>query len=169
MGVIPRQQRAQELQRELGEVEVRQQELEQRGASVEKAIRGERPGGDGGGGEDTDPSDDAVLMRQWFGLVHERSMLVRRDQLLQLQLRELQLEDKHDRLQMELRERMAAPDGSSLSTRRALKSDVYVERERELVSTLLEISEQRRALDRPWTGPSRNRLRMECESAENRQ
>ncbi|XP_037076115.1 protein-methionine sulfoxide oxidase mical3b-like [Pollicipes pollicipes] len=99
-------------------------------------------------------------MRQWFGLVHERSMLVRRDQLLQLQLRELQLEDKHDRLQMELRERMAAPE--------ALKSDVDVERERELVSTLLEISEQRRAL-RQAMDAEQDTLRMECESAENRQ
>ena len=46
-------------------------------------------------------------MHEWFELVHERNLLVRRDQLLQLQLRELELEDRHDRLQMELRERMA--------------------------------------------------------------
>ena len=54
-------------------------------------------------------TDDAALMRDWFQLVHERSQLVRWDQLLQLQLQELQLEDRHDRLQLELRERMAAP------------------------------------------------------------
>ena len=57
--------------------------------------------------------DETSLMHEWFELVHERSLLVRRDQLLQLQLRELELEDRHDRLQLELRERMAT-SGESL-------------------------------------------------------
>ena len=42
--VCGRQQRAQELQRQLDEVEVRQRDLELRGVAVEKAIRGEGNG-----------------------------------------------------------------------------------------------------------------------------
>ena len=61
-------------------------------------------------------------MRDWFGLVHERSLLVRRDQLLQLQLQELQLEDRRDRLQLELRERMAAPGMCSFRAGMAVMS-----------------------------------------------
>ncbi|KAF0290354.1 [F-actin]-monooxygenase MICAL3 [Amphibalanus amphitrite] len=126
-----RLQRAQELQRQLDEVEVRQRDLEQRGIAVERAIRGE-------GGQASAGVDETTLMHEWFELVHERSLMVRRDQLLQLQLQELQLEDRHDRLQLELRERMATSD--------AQKSAEDVERERQVVSSLLEISEQRRSL-----------------------
>ncbi|XP_043242532.1 serine/arginine repetitive matrix protein 2-like [Amphibalanus amphitrite] len=151
---IRRQQRAQELQRQLGEVEVRQQELQLCADELEKTIRGETSDGCG------ELTDDAALMRDWFALVHERSLLVRRDQLLQLQLQELQLEDRHDRLQLELRERMASPEPQ--------KSAEDIERERELVNTLLEISDQRRAL-RQAMDAEQDALRAECESAEARQ
>ncbi|KAF0299769.1 [F-actin]-monooxygenase Mical [Amphibalanus amphitrite] len=151
---IRRQQRAQELQRQLGEVEVRQQELQLCADELEKTIRGETSDGCG------ELTDDAALMRDWFALVHERSLLVRRDQLLQLQLQELQLEDRHDRLQLELRERMASPEPQ--------KNAEDIERERELVNTLLEISDQRRAL-RQAMDAEQDALRAECESAEARQ
>ncbi|XP_037087002.1 MICAL C-terminal-like protein [Pollicipes pollicipes] len=98
-------------------------------------------------------------MHEWFDLVHERSLLVRRDQLLQLQVRELELEDRHDRLQLELRERMA--------TRDSQKTPGDIDREREVVTALLEIAEQRRALRRAMDD-EQERLRAECESAESR-
>ncbi|KAF0287391.1 [F-actin]-monooxygenase MICAL3 [Amphibalanus amphitrite] len=147
-----RLQRAQELQRQLDEVEVRQRDLEQRGIAVERAIRGE-------GGQASAGVDETTLMHEWFELVHERSLMVRRDQLLQLQLQELQLEDRHDRLQLELRERMATSD--------AQKSADDVERERQVVSSLLEISEQRRSL-RAAMDSEQERLASECESTEGR-
>lgn len=56
--------------------------------------------------------DEAELMGDWFGMVHEKNGLVRWAQELAVRARELELEDRHVRLQHELKHRMALPGGS---------------------------------------------------------
>lgn len=54
-------------------------------------------------------------MGDWFSMVHEKNGLVRWAQELAVRARELELEDRHVRLQHELKHRMALA-GESLVT-----------------------------------------------------
>lgn len=89
---------AQEIQRKLEETEVKQRDLEYRGVSVEKALRGE---GDNSG------KDESLLFGEWFDLMRERTELRRYEKELLVRAQEVQLEDRHERLEHELRERLA--------------------------------------------------------------
>lgn len=51
--------------------------------------------------------DEAELMGDWFSMVHEKNALVRWEQELMVRAKELELEDRHVRLEHELRHRMA--------------------------------------------------------------
>jgi hypothetical protein len=51
--------------------------------------------------------DESALMQEWFQLVHEKNALSRYEQELMVRARELELEDRHARLQMELKDRMS--------------------------------------------------------------
>lgn len=46
-------------------------------------------------------------MQEWFQLVHEKNALSRYEQELMVRARELELEDRHARLQQELKDRMS--------------------------------------------------------------
>ena len=46
-------------------------------------------------------------MQEWFQLVHEKNALSRYEQELMVSARELELEDRHARLQLELKDRMS--------------------------------------------------------------
>ena len=61
------------------------------------------------------PKDDAELMQEWFSLVHEKTQLSRYEQELLVRAKELELEDRHARLQQDLRGRMA--DDGKLTTK----------------------------------------------------
>ncbi|XP_056015343.1 protein-methionine sulfoxide oxidase mical3b-like isoform X5 [Ostrea edulis] len=89
---------AQEIQRQLEEVDVKQKELEERGVIVERALRGEGP--DAGRVE-------AELMQEWFTLVYEKNALVRYESELMVNAQYMELEDRHGRLEQELREKMS--------------------------------------------------------------
>ncbi|CAG5127224.1 unnamed protein product, partial [Candidula unifasciata] len=91
---------AQEIQRQLEEVEVRQRELEERGIAVEKALRGDVSAED---------VDEGQLMSEWFSLVHEKNALVRYESELNVRAKELELEDRQARLEMDFRERSKQP------------------------------------------------------------
>lgn len=51
--------------------------------------------------------DESALMQEWFQLVHEKNALSRYEQELMVRARELELEDRHARLQQELKDRMS--------------------------------------------------------------
>lgn len=55
--------------------------------------------------------DEAELMGDWFSMVHEKNALVRWEQELMVRAKELELEDRHVRLEHELRRRMALSGG----------------------------------------------------------
>ena len=46
-------------------------------------------------------------MQEWFQLVHEKNALSRYEQELMVSARELELEDRHARLQLELKDSMS--------------------------------------------------------------
>ena len=54
-------------------------------------------------------------MGDWFAMVHEKNALVRWEQELMVRAKELELEDRHVRLEHELRHRMALSGRHSLS------------------------------------------------------
>lgn len=89
---------AQEIQRKLEETEVKTRELETRGVLVEKALRG----------EDSKEcyKDESELLQEWFDLMRDRTELRRYEKELMIRAQELELEDRHARLQHELRERL---------------------------------------------------------------
>ncbi|XP_070406560.1 protein-methionine sulfoxide oxidase mical3a isoform X6 [Nothobranchius furzeri] len=82
--------------------------------------------------------DDPKLMQEWFKLVQEKNALVRYESELMIFARELELEDRQSRLQQELRERMAVEDH--------LKSEKELAQEKQILSEMLEVVEQRDAL-----------------------
>ena len=51
--------------------------------------------------------DESALMQEWFQLVHEKNALSRYEQELMVSARELELEDRHARLQLELKDSMS--------------------------------------------------------------
>ncbi|KAK3517694.1 hypothetical protein QTP70_015671 [Hemibagrus guttatus] len=143
---LKRLHRAQIIQRQLEQVEMKQRQLEEKGIAVEKALRGEADYWEdssisdlldihlGGMGKKDDPS----LMHQWFKLVQEKNALVRYESELMIFARELELEDRQSHLQQELRERMAVDDH--------LKNEEELAEERRILGEMLEVVEQRDAL-----------------------
>lgn len=89
---------AQEIQRKLEETEVKTRELEKRGVTVEKALRG----------EDSEhcSKEESELLQEWFDLMRDRTELRRYEKELMVRAQELELEDRHARLQQDLRERL---------------------------------------------------------------
>lgn len=57
--------------------------------------------------------DESALMQEWFQLVHEKNALSRYEQELMVRAKKLELEDRHARLQQELKDRMSV-DGIPL-------------------------------------------------------
>lgn len=120
---------AQEIQRQLEEVEVRQRELENRGIAVEKALRGDGPEED---------VDEGALMSEWFTLVHEKNALLRYESELNVRAKELELEDRQARLELDFRERSRLPESS--------KTEREIAAEGKLLDELLDVVEQRNNL-----------------------
>ena len=94
---------AQEIQRRLEEVEEKQKELEVRGVTLEKALRGETT---------EENKEEEELLQEWFELVRERNELRRYEKELLVRAQEMELEDRHARLQQELRD-VLAKDGNA--------------------------------------------------------
>ncbi|XP_066256405.1 F-actin-monooxygenase MICAL3 [Euwallacea similis] len=126
---LKRHRMAQEIQRKLEETEVKTRELEQRGVEVEKALRGE----DGEQGV----RDESELLQEWFDLMRDRSELRRYEKELMVRAQELELEDRHSRLQLELRERL---DNSEKKT----EEDLSIEQS--IISEMMDIVAKRDTL-----------------------
>jgi len=136
---------AQAIQRQLEEIEVKHKELENHGVTLEKALRGEDTNVHG--------RDESALMQEWFQLVHEKNALSRYEQELMVSARELELEDRHARLQLELKDSMSLDDwnGEVYSARGSLepetvKSAADVHKEGAILTEMLEIVEQKDSL-----------------------
>lgn len=89
---------AQEIQRKLEETDVKTRELELRGVTIEKTLRGEC--------ESTN-QDETVLLKEWFDLMKDITELRRYERELMVRAQELELEDRHARLQHDLKERLS--------------------------------------------------------------
>ncbi|EEB11753.1 conserved hypothetical protein [Pediculus humanus corporis] len=87
-----------QIQRRLEEVEEKQKELEVRGVTLEKALRGETT---------EENKEEEELLQEWFELVRERNELRRYEKELLVRAQEMELEDRHARLQQELRDVLA--------------------------------------------------------------
>ena len=85
-----RVRRAQEIQRELEEVEVEIGTVEERGVGMEQDLR--RQESEAGG----------EMMQQWFRLLGDKNRLVRREQELMVEAKQLELEDQSEKLESEL-------------------------------------------------------------------
>ncbi|CAG9824833.1 unnamed protein product [Phaedon cochleariae] len=129
-----RHRMAQEIQRKLEETEVKTKELERRGVSVEKALRGEEA-------EIGTAKEDSDLMREWFDLMRDRTELRRYERELTVRAQELELEDRHARLQHELRERIV---GGEINDKPKNEDDLKLEQS--IISEMIEIVEKRDSL-----------------------
>uniref|UniRef100_A0AAR5PP91 BMERB domain-containing protein n=2 Tax=Dendroctonus ponderosae TaxID=77166 RepID=A0AAR5PP91_DENPD len=126
---LKRHRMAQEIQRKLEETEVKTRELEQRGVEIEKALRGE----DGG----VNVKDESDLLQEWFDLMRDRTELRRYEKELMVRAQEVELEDRHSRLQLELRERIGIKEHK---TEEDLKS------EQSIINEMMDIVAKRDAL-----------------------
>ena len=127
---LKRVRRAQEIQRQLEELDVKHKDLEERGVKAEQTLRGETLN------HDENNMNEGELMQTWFHLLAEKNALVRTEQELLVQAKQLELEDRSARLEMELRDHLL----------RDSRSPESVSREGEILDELLEISEQRELL-----------------------
>lgn len=73
---------------------------------IEKALRGECP-------EGFCHDEESELLREFFDLMRERTELRRYERELMVRAQELELEDRHARLQQELRERLENGKGAT--------------------------------------------------------
>ncbi|XP_041694191.2 protein-methionine sulfoxide oxidase mical2b isoform X3 [Coregonus clupeaformis] len=145
---LKRLHRAQVIQRQLEEVGEKQRDLEERGVTIEKVLRGEaHDKGDG-------LSDEHELLQMWFKLVLEKNKLARYEEELVIFAQELELEDRQSQLQTDLRCRMSIDDSrkssSELAEEQQMLTEIMkvVERRDTLVSLLEEQRVQERAEDR---------------------
>ena len=120
---LKRVRKAQEIQRQLEELDVIHRDLEERGIEAEKSIR-------------DDPNEDPDLLQTWFVLLAEKNALVRHEQELLVQAKQLELEDKSGKLEAELRDHLLLDSRSTES----------VSREGSILQELLSIAEQRELL-----------------------
>ncbi|CAH2012191.1 unnamed protein product [Acanthoscelides obtectus] len=93
---------AQEIQRKLQETEVKTKELEIKGVEVEKALRGEC-----GSECDCAGKDETELLREWFALMRDRQELRRYERELTDRAKELELEDRYQRLGRDMRDKLS--------------------------------------------------------------
>ena len=127
-----RVRKAQEIQRQLEELDVQHKALEERGIRAEKSLRGEVLSEC----EEDEDDIDGDLMATWFALLADKNRLVRREQELLVQAKHLELEDRSAKLESELRECIMLDS----------KSPESVLHEGEVLKELLDISEQREKL-----------------------
>lgn len=106
---------AQEIQRKLEETEVKTRELEERGVLIEKALRGEMAEGY--------CKEESELLQEFFDLMRDRTELRRYERELMVRAQDLELEDRHARLQQELRDRL---ENGNVFGRNYVCKSVYV-------------------------------------------
>ena len=121
---VKRVRKAQEIQRQLEELDVMHKELEDRGIEAEKSLRSDN--------ENENPD----LLQTWFILLAEKNALVRHEQELLVQAKELEWEDASCKLEGELREHLLLDSRSNES----------VSREASILKELLSIAEKREKL-----------------------
>ncbi|KAK5867943.1 hypothetical protein PBY51_012396 [Eleginops maclovinus] len=145
---LKRLHRAQTIQRQLEEVAEKQKDVEERGVSIEKIIRGETES------SEVSDSDEAQLYQSWFQLVLEKNRLARYESELMIFAQELELVDSQSRMQQDLRRRMAVEDtnksASELQKEQEILAEIMrtVEKRDMLVSLLEEQRLKERAEDR---------------------
>ncbi len=123
---LKRVRKAQEIQRQLEELDVMHKELEDRGIEAERSLRGEIE----------DENENPDLLQTWFILLAEKNALVRHEQELLVQAKQLELEDRSSKLEAELREHLLLDSRSNES----------VGREASILQELLSMAEQREKL-----------------------
>ncbi|XP_065351605.1 F-actin-monooxygenase Mical isoform X2 [Cloeon dipterum] len=102
---LKRLRTAHELKRQLEELEVKQRQLEQRGVALEKALKGEAA---------APHANEADMLHEWFALMRQLAEARRHERQLTIKAQELELHERHARLQSDLRQRMAVDDVSSV-------------------------------------------------------
>ncbi|RXN06423.1 MICAL 2 [Labeo rohita] len=140
-GYIPKE----EIQKELKEIEMNMNELEKRGVELEKQLRE----CDEEGEEDTLMND---LMVDWFTLIRNKQVYMRRESELVYIAKTQDLEEEQPSVEAELRKLMEKPDH--------LKTSWDRKREEELMNKLVGIVNDRNAI---VEGLDEDRLREEEE------
>ncbi|XP_058502559.1 F-actin-monooxygenase mical2b isoform X2 [Solea solea] len=140
---LKRLHRAQVIQRQLEEVGEKQRDVEERGVTIEKVIRGETE-------SSSLDSDEAQLYQSWFRLVLEKNRLARYESELMIFAQELELEDAQSRLQQELRCRMATDDTKKSASELQQEQEILTEimRTVEKRDTLVSLLEEQRLKER---------------------
>ncbi|XP_062246040.1 F-actin-monooxygenase mical2b isoform X2 [Platichthys flesus] len=126
---LKRLHRAQVIQRQLEEVGEKQKDVEERGVTIEKIIRGETES------SQSEDGDEARFYQSWFKLVLEKNRLARYESELMIFAQELELEDTQSRLQQDLRRRMSVEDTT--------KSASQLREEQEMLSAIMRTVEKR--------------------------
>ncbi|XP_058519351.1 F-actin-monooxygenase MICAL2 isoform X3 [Ochotona princeps] len=124
---LKRLHKAQAIQRQLEEVEVRQRALEIKGVTLEKALRGEAA--------DSGTQDEAQLLQEWLQLALEKNTLMRYEKELLIMARELELEDHQSRLLQKFREKMFKEESQ--------KNENDLIEEQEIFTEMMQVIEQR--------------------------
>ncbi|XP_066906980.1 MICAL-like protein 1 isoform X2 [Halyomorpha halys] len=120
------------IKQELGDIEIKQQELERQGVALEEKIREKF---------DSDISITPYLeelVLQLFELVNEKNELFRKQAELMYLRRQHQLEEEHAELEFQIRCLMARPEVN--------KTDTDKELEEKLIQRLIEVVERRDAI-----------------------
>ncbi|XP_019853736.1 PREDICTED: MICAL-like protein 1 [Amphimedon queenslandica] len=116
-----RQRKIEEYQSQLEEVETKLTQLEQEGVRLETQIRSQ--------GNDDDGDDQ--LIEEWFNLVNQRNDVVKNEAELVYMIRDLELIEQHDILELEIRTRLSKDD--------SLKTELEKVEEATMIEELVEL------------------------------
>lgn len=99
--------------------------LEEKGVELEQRLRVT---------DDVEAVDDR-LVEEWFGLVNQRNLLLRQESDLVYQVKDLELIEQHDELEVEIRRRLALEDAG--------KTEMERLEEEAMISELVDLVERR--------------------------
>lgn len=119
-----RRKRLNDIRSQLSHIDEKHSKLEAKGVTLEKKLRSK---------PDIDVDDQ--LMDEWFALVQEKNLVVREESDLVYELRDLELIDQHDQLEVEIRKRMAKDDSH--------KTELEKLEEEAMILELVELVEKR--------------------------
>ena len=132
-----RARKAQEIQRELEELEVECQGVEERGVQLEQLLREEEEGGE--------------AMGEWYRLLGQKNRLVRREQELMVASKQLELEDQAERLEDKVGRGQEEGEGE------VLEQLLQNAEQREMLSAMLARDKERQVVQ-PWKNVCQQRL-----------
>lgn len=141
-----------DLQQQMGQVSKRLEAVEEQGVQLERTIRG-----------CSNNKEEEKLLMDWFSLVHQRHVLVRKDTELVYLIKQQELEQRQEDVEYELRCLLNKPEGEWTELDRKQEQQLMqellniIEQRNQIISSLDQDAQRERAEDVDWDTTVKNK------------